>query len=171
MPTRRAFERYGLIAAADAGMARAADLDAVLEVLRAQARAIADADGVTVVRREDDMVHYVGEDAISPLWTGQRFAIQACISGLAILAGEPIAIPDIARDMRVPHSAYLSTFVQSMAMFPIGRPTPVAALGLYWRDVRPLDPDVAGFVDLLTLSANAALQRIAHQADSGSRAA
>ena len=96
----------------------------VLEMLRDSARAIALSDGVAVVRRYGDQVAYVGEDAITPLWTGQRFPIHTCISGLAMLARQPILIPDILKDPRVPLNAYLSTFVRSMAMFPIGTGEP-----------------------------------------------
>ena len=155
------FKRFRLLQQASAALSSAQTFEAILEVLRSAARRIADADGVAVVRREGDMVAYVGEDSISPLWTGQRFPIERCISGLAMLAREPIAIADIEADNRVPLSAYLATFVKSMAMFPLGTPVPVAALGLYWCEVRPLGRDVAALIGLLSQSANAAFERIA----------
>lgn len=161
MPTSLFFKRYGLLQQANDLLRGAATIGDVLETLRSQARAIADSDGVAVVRREGDQVHYVGEDAIAPLWTGQRFPMRACVSGVAILAKQPIAIPDIAADARVPHSAYLSTFVKSMAMFPLGTPTPVAALGIYWKDVRPLGQDEETLLRFLTHGANTAFERIA----------
>lgn len=125
----------------------------MLGTLRASARVIADADGVTVVKRGGDHVAYVGEDAISPLWTGQRFPIQTCVSGIAILTGEPLLVPDIANDPRVPLNLYLATFAKSLAIFPIGFGPPVAALGAYWREARPIDPEA---VSLLTVLARAA---------------
>ena len=39
------------------------------------------ADGATFVLRDGDCCYYVDEDAISPLWKGQRFPLEACISG------------------------------------------------------------------------------------------
>ncbi len=155
------FARYGLLQEASALMREARSLDAVLEVLRSKARAIGDADGVTVIRRQGDRVRYVGEDAISPLWTGQEFPIERCISGLAILERRPIAIPNVMADPRVPHSAYLSTFVRSMAVFPLGYPVPIAALGLYWREERTLPRDAEVLMGFLAQSANVAFERLA----------
>ena len=161
MATVRFFQRYRLLAEAHQQLAGAATFGDVLEVLRSHARVIADADGVAVVRRNGSFVDYVGEDAIAPLWTGQTFPIERCVSGLAMLQREAIAIPDIAQDARVPLSAYLATFVRSMAVFPLGMPAPSAALGLYWRDVRSLDEDVASLMGLLAQGANLAFQRLA----------
>ena len=165
MATTRFFERFRLLGEANALLAGARTIDEVCEVLRTQARAIAQADGVAVIRRDGDAVVYVGEDAISPLWTGQRFPIRQCVSGLAILERRPIVIPDIGADHRVPLGAYLATFVKSMAVFPLGSPAPSAALGLYWRDVRPLGRDVETLMDFLSQAANAAFEAIAIRAE------
>lgn len=171
MATVKFFERYGLLAETNQLLAAARTQGDVLEVLRAQARAIADADGVAVVRRIGDRVEYVGEDAIAPLWTGQRFPIEQCITGLAILQREPVVIPDITQDPRVPLAAYLSTFVKSMAAFPLGAPAPCAALGLYWREIRPLGRDVEALVGMLAQGANVAFERIAIRSERAGLAA
>jgi hypothetical protein len=131
-------------------LSAASDEGDAVAILRDHARVVAASDGITVVRREGDEVAYVAEDAISPLWTGQHFPMAMCISGLAIMTGEPILIPDIRNDSRVPLNAYLATFVHSMAMFPIGR---TAALGAYWKEAGPIDMDA---VELLTELADAA---------------
>lgn len=159
------FQRYGLLKEASALLERARSADEVLEILRSKARAISGADGVAVIRQEGDQVHYVGEDAISPLWSGQSFPIERCISGLAILERRSIAIPDIMADERVPYSAYLSTFVKSMAVFPLGKPVPTAALGLYWRDARPLERAVGLLMEFLTQGANATFEVLANRAE------
>lgn len=114
--------------------------DSIVDALRTSARAIAAADGITVVKRIGDEVAYIGEDAISPLWTGQSFPMRMCISGMAIAARAPIVIPDIMQDKRVPLNAYLSTFVRSMAMVPVGHGEPTLAMGAYWREARPIAP-------------------------------
>ena len=165
MSTMLFFKRFGLVQQASGQLCTARTLEEVFEILRAQARAIADADGVAVIRRDGDHVAYIGEDAISPLWTGQRFPIRRCVSGLAMLARQPIIIPDIAADDRVPLSAYLATFVRSMALFPLGRPAPVAALGCYWKEVRPLGRDVEALMGFLSQAANAAFEQIAMTAE------
>src|SRR3569833_3261460 len=94
------FERWKQMTQAIDLMTSARSADAALEILRLHARGIADADGVTIVRRIGKEVAYVGEDAISPLWTGQRFPIEQCVSGMAMLERRAIFIPDIRADPR-----------------------------------------------------------------------
>jgi GAF domain-containing protein len=113
-------------------LAAARSEEQIVTVFRRSARAIAGADGITMIRREGDRVHYIAEDAIGPLWSGQDFPIEACISGIAILENRPIIIPDIYADPRVPIEAYRPTFVRSMAMLPIGHSAPKWAMGAYW---------------------------------------
>lgn len=146
------FTRWRLLQDATAHLGRARRLDEALEVLREHARAIAQSDGVTLIRRDGDHVAYVGEDALAPLWTGQRFPIESCISGLAMLEREPILIPDIAQDPRVPMPLYLPTFVRSMAMFPLGPGQPAAAMGVYWATTAPIDLGAMQLLELLAQS-------------------
>jgi GAF domain-containing protein len=167
MSARLFFKRWSHVTEATALLATVASLEEGLEVLRARARRIAAADGVTIVRRVGDQVAYVGEDAVAPLWTGQSFPIRECVSGLAILARRPIAITDIRVDPRVPQNAYVSTFVRSMAVFPIGAREPEAALGVYWAEPREMDAGAMSMVETLTRSANAALERIAIRREAG----
>lgn len=145
---------------AGAALASATSVAEVVAALRRSARAIAGADGITVVRRIGDEVAYVDEDAIAPLWTGHRFPLRACISGLAMVQKGVVVVPDIYEDQRVPHHAYLSTFVRSMAMFPIGRDDPQMAMGAYWREARAIAPEVIERMTRLAEAAGAALERI-----------
>jgi len=87
-----------------------------------------------LVLRDGARCHYADEDAISPLWKGQRFPLSSCISGWTMLNRRPVAIPDIYADDRIPHDAYRPTFVQSLAMVPIRRLDPIGAIGNYWAD-------------------------------------
>ena len=96
------FEQRRLLTEAMARLSHATSIDELVNVLRECARTIARCDGVTVIRREGDRVAYVAEDAMTPLWAGERFPIENCISGLAILEARPIHIPDIYDDPRVP---------------------------------------------------------------------
>lgn len=146
-------------------LGNARNVEDVIALLHRHARVVAGADGITVVRREGDEVAYVTEDAIAPLWAGQRFALRTCVTGMAILAGEPIVIPDIARDPRVPLHLYLSTFVRSMAVFPVGGTAPAMALGLYWREARPPEPAALARVATLARQAGAVLDRIGRDGD------
>ncbi|QNE33054.1 GAF domain-containing protein [Sphingomonas sp. NBWT7] len=155
------FRRWGLVSKAIDALGAVWSVDAALEVLRAHTRRIALADGVCVVRRISATVLYVGEDAIAPLWTGQRFPIEQCVSGRAMIERQVILIPDIATDPRVPLNAYLSTFVASMAMIPLGSGEPFAALGLYWAQAQPIEPAALTLVETLARSANATFERLA----------
>ena len=104
----------------------------LVDIMRPAVRRLTGADGATLVLREGDSCHYVEEDAIGALWKGQRFPMAACVSGQAMMQGEPVVIGDIYADARVPHELYRPTFVRSLSMVPVGRETPVGAIGCYW---------------------------------------
>lgn len=157
------FKRWRLMSAATRRLSEAGTLEGVLEILRISARAILGCDGVAVILREGDLVHYVGEDAIAPLWSGQRFPIKSCISGIAMMERRMIIIPDIRLDPRVPLNAYLSTFVTSMAVSPIGCGEPVAAIGAYWRSTAPIEEDALTLLDMLAKGASAQVERMTDQ--------
>jgi response regulator RpfG family c-di-GMP phosphodiesterase len=86
------------------------------------------------VLRDGEFCFYADEDAIAPLWKGQRFPMEACISGWAMLNRRTAAIEDIYADPRIPHDAYRPTFVKSLVMVPIRQVAPVGAIGNYWAD-------------------------------------
>jgi hypothetical protein len=104
----------------------------IQQIVRTAARRLTGADGATFVLREGGHCYYADEDAISPLWKGQRFPLEACISGWAMLNRKPAVIEDIYADERIPHEAYRPTFVKSLAMVPIRTLAPVGAIGNYW---------------------------------------
>jgi GAF domain-containing protein len=110
----------------------ASRLQDVQDTVRTAARRAVLADGAMFVLRDRQMCFYADEDAMSPLWKGQRFALTDCISGWAMLNDEVAVVPDIERDDRVPIEAYRPTFVRSLVMVPIGHERPVGAIGVYW---------------------------------------
>lgn len=162
-------DRWSLVSDAAGRLNGARAFDTAVEILRSTARSIAQADGVTVVRREGNMVRYIAEDAISPLWTGQAFPMESCISGIAMIERSAVVIPDIRKDARVPLNAYLSTFVASMAMFPVGVGDPIAAIGAYWKDVRTPDEETIILLTTLARSAGATFEHLAIMGDIGAR--
>lgn len=113
-------------------IAAAHDLPSLMGIVRTAVRELTGADGATLVMRDDGHCHYVDEDAIGPLWKGQRFPLESCISGWTMLHAEAVVIEDIYADPRIPYAAYRTTFVKSLAMVPIGRVQPVGAIGSYW---------------------------------------
>lgn len=112
----------------------ARDLPAIMGVVRRAAREVTGADGATFVLREGNLCHYADEDAIAPLWKGQRFPLNACISGWSMLNRLPAVIEDIYADPRIPADAYRPTFVKSLAMVPIRTAAPMGAIGNYWAE-------------------------------------
>ncbi|MGZ5050990.1 MAG: ATP-binding protein [Methylobacter sp.] len=110
----------------------ARDLTTVMEIVRHAARKLTGADGATFVLRDNGKCFYAEEDAISPLWKGQRFPMSSCISGWAMINRQPAVIEDIYADSRIPADAYRPTFVRSLVMVPIRTVDPVGAIGNYW---------------------------------------
>lgn len=139
---------------------RVRSLDELVIVLRETARQIAGSDGIAVVLRDGAFCRYVAEDAVGPLWRGQRFPLEACISGWAMLNRQPAVVPDIERDPRVPAWAYKAASMRSLVMVPIGAPVPVAALGSYWCTFVEPDPDTVQRLQALADMATAALTRL-----------
>ena len=123
---------YGELVAVIQRLSLARTAEQVQEVVRTAARRLTGSDGATFVLRDGDKCHYVDEDAISPLWKGQRFPLEACISGWAMLNRRSASIPDIYLDSRIPHDAYRLTFVKSLVMVPIRSRDPIGAIGNYW---------------------------------------
>lgn len=132
----------------------------VAEVVRHLARDCCRADGATFVLREQGYCFYVDEDAIAPLWKGQRFPIETCISGWAMMHAEPAVVPDITVDERIPQAAYRPTFVKSLLMMPVGDSEPAAAIGAYWAKIhRATSAEIADLGTLAKRTAEA-LQRV-----------
>jgi GAF domain-containing protein len=142
-------------ASLDAALARLAcarELPDVQEIVRKEARALLRADGATFVLRDRQQCFYADEDAMSPLWKGQRFPIEHCISGWAMLNRRPAIVPDIEEDERIPIEAYRPTFVKSLVMVPIDVVAPVGAIGAYWARPHGASP---AELELLTELADA----------------
>jgi hypothetical protein len=124
-------------------LSMARDMATVQEIVRRSARKLAGADGATFVLKDGDKCHYVDEDAISPLWKGQKFPLSACVSGWVMANHQAVVIEDIYADSRVPHSTYRPTFVKSLVIVPIRTLDPIGAIGTYWaRHHRPGDLEV-----------------------------
>lgn len=141
-------------------LAAASDELAVASIVRSAARRLTGADGVSVVLKKGDRVHYVDEDAVGPLWKGQDFPIEACISGWAIMNRETVVIEDITGDPRIPLAAYQPTFVKSLAMAPVGLPDPIAAIGAYWATKRRPTDDEVHALETMARAASVAVENV-----------
>lgn len=141
-------------------LSMARDLDAVAEVVRHAARELVGADGATFVLRDGEQCFYRDEDAICPLWKGQRFPLQACISGWAMLNRQATVIEDIYQDERIPHAAYRPTFVKSLVMVPIRTLEPIGAIGTYWASQYRATADQIEMLQALADATSVALENV-----------
>ena len=138
----------------------ARDLPRVTEIVRAVARHLVGADGVTFVLKEDGHCYYADEDSIAPLWKGRRFPLDSCISGWVMTRREPVAITDIYQDDRVPQDAYRATFVKSLLMVPVRAEDPIAAIGAYWASEHQATSDEQRVLETLAQAASLALANV-----------
>jgi diguanylate cyclase (GGDEF)-like protein len=134
--------------------------EAVQRIARTAARALTGADGASFVLRDGDDCFYVDEDAIHPLWKGQRFKLDACISGWAMLNHQHAVIEDIYGDDRVPHEAYRPTFVKSLLVVPIRSAEPLGAIGIYWATRHRATEQEIGLARALADSTAVALENV-----------
>jgi len=139
-------------------LSQARSLDAITSIVRRAARELTDADGATFVLRDQDLCYYADEDAISPLWKGQRFPMSACISGWAMLNRQSVIIEDIYADSRIPHDAYRPTFVKSLVMMPIRTMEPIGAIGAYWASRHKATPEEVSLLQALADSTSVAME-------------
>jgi GAF domain-containing protein len=127
-------EKLKLLAETVQQLSLARDIETIIRVVRTVARKLTGADGATFVLRDNGFCYYVDEDAIGPLWKGQRFPMSACISGWAMLNKKYAVVNDIYHDSRIPVEAYSPTFVKSLVTVPIRSMDPLGAIGNYWAE-------------------------------------
>ena len=144
-------------------LAYARSLDDVVDVVRTTARNVVGAQGITIVLGEGDLCHYVAEDAIAPLWAGQKFPQASCISGWVMSHGQPAIIPDIFADDRIPHELYRETFVRSLIMMPVDTGNRPMAIGAYWAEGEEPGPLAVDLLSQLARLVGAAVRNVSLQ--------
>jgi PAS domain S-box-containing protein len=160
------------LVAASRELTASLDMEELLGRICRIARDLLHADGATFVLREGEQVHYVAEDAAEPLWKGQRFDADACVSGWAIRHRETAVVADVRDDPRVSVAGYLSTFARALAMVPVPRRDPFAALGVYWAEPHAASPTEVRCAEALADIAAIAVQnaRLFAEVEGASRA-
>ncbi len=141
-------------------LSQARTLEQIQAIVRRAARDLTHADGATFVMRDVNLCYYADEDAISPLWKGQRFPMSACISGWAMLNRQAAIIEDIYADSRIPHDAYRPTFVKSLVMMPIRTVDPIGAIGAYWATRHKATPEEVDLLQALADSTSVAIEAV-----------
>jgi signal transduction histidine kinase len=139
-------------------LSQARTVEAIQAIVRRAARELTHADGATFVLRDVNLCYYADEDAIAPLWKGQRFPMSACISGWAMLNRQAVIIEDIYADSRIPHDAYRPTFVKSLVMMPIRTVEPIGAIGAYWATRHKATAEEVNLLQALADSAAIAME-------------
>jgi putative two-component system response regulator len=156
LPLGRAGELLGAIQ----HLSLARSLPEVQEIVRTAARRLTGADGATIVLEDGDQCFYADEDAIAPLWKGQRFARATCISGWVMDHGQPATIADVSADARIRQPLYQATFVRSLAMVPIRQHEPLGAIGNYWATHHDVTPEEVQMLQALADSTAVALENV-----------
>ncbi len=141
-------------------LSRAKTFDEIADIVRKSARELTSADGATFVLREDNNCYYADENAISPLWKGQRFPMSRCVSGWVMMNAQPAIIEDIYQDPRVPIEAYRPTFVKSMLMVPIREEGPIGAIGNYWAEHHNPTPEEISILQTLANITAVAIENV-----------
>lgn len=123
------------LAAAVTALAQCRTVEDVQRVVLHAARELTGCDGATFALRDGEQCFFVDEDAVSPLWKGQRFPLDACLSGWAMRNAEPAVVPDVHSDPRAAAlDLYRGTFVKSLVVVPMRTQRPIGAVGTYWAE-------------------------------------
>jgi response regulator RpfG family c-di-GMP phosphodiesterase len=141
-------------------MSMAHGIDEIMTVLRQSVRELIGADGVSFVLRENDKCYYADEDAPAPLWKGQRFPVESCISGWAMKHAELVVIEDIYRDDRIPHATYRDTFVKSLVVVPVRNEDPVGTIEAYWAKAEPPSEEAVRLLQRIANNAAVAMTNV-----------
>jgi hypothetical protein len=135
-------------------------LEEIQEIVRVAARRLTGADGAAFVIRAGDYCYFADEDAITPMWKGQRLPLRSCIAGWAMLNGHPAAIEDIYADERVPHEPYRATLVKSVAVVPIRQHDPIGAITNFWTSRHRATASELGALQALADSTAVAMENV-----------
>ena len=151
-------------------LAAAHGMDALMAIVRHGARQLTGADGASFILRDGEDCYYADEEAIQPLWKGRRFPMSECVSGWVMQHHEPVVIPDIYMDDRVPHEIYAPTFVHGMAVVPIRTSNPLGAIGCYWSSPYEVSPFQLRLLQILSNMTAVVMENIQHELELANRA-
>lgn len=152
-----------VLAALETRLADASTVEMIATAIIRTGRTLLGCDGITFVLNENGYCHYMDEDGISPLWKGQRFPSDICVSGWVMRNRQAAVIPNIFHDARIPHDIYRRTFVKSMQMVPVGE-NGEAAIGAYWAEYHDPSDQESMVLHALARMTAAAMARVARPA-------
>lgn len=135
-PDARLIAGYERLIGVIGELSRARDLPGIMNIVTRAARDLTGADGATFVLPEGAFCHYAEENAIRPLWKGQRFPLQGSLAGWVMSRRQPAIVEDVLNDRRTPAAPYEPTFARSAVMVPVRSIEPVGSIGSYWSSPR-----------------------------------
>lgn len=141
-------------------LSMARDVPAIMEIVCSAARKLVGADGAAFVLREGERCFHADEDAITPLFKGERLPIGDCIGGWTMLNCRPAIIRDIYQDARIDHDRFRPTFVRSLIMMPIRSAAPVGAIGVYWAKIHEATKEELDLMFALADGTSAAIEAV-----------
>jgi signal transduction histidine kinase/CheY-like chemotaxis protein len=150
-------------------MSRVRDLPALMAIACKGVRAVTGADGGIFTLREGDFCRFAEEDAIAPLWKGQRGPAQTCITGWAMMNRQPAVVEDALDDPRVRAEDFQATFVRGMVVVPVRSTDPVGAIGAVWSMPRVAEAWEIRALQSMADAAAAAMESLRTRQDLESR--
>lgn len=157
---RRSIDTMEKIIVISQALVEAHDLETIMKIVRTGTRELTGSDGATFVLKDGDYCHYADEDAIQPLWKGQRFPIDECVSGWAMMNHQAAIVSDIFTDKRVPRDIYEPTFVRGMIIVPIRSDNPLGAIGCYWSTEYTVTPFQTRLLQILATMTAATMENV-----------
>lgn len=109
----------GLIAIQQAIASRGGGLQAALEAVTNERSVMPQANGVVIELRDGDQLYYAAASGASAELIGLRLPLNASLSGMSILTGQPLRCDDSEQDSRVNRLACRRVGLRSMIVVPI----------------------------------------------------
>ena len=109
----------GLIAIQHSITAAGGGLQAVLQAIVDEQSVMPQANGIVVELRDGDQLYYAAASGSSAPMIGLRLPLNASLSGMSILSGQPLQCDDSETDRRVNRAACRRVRLRSMIVVPI----------------------------------------------------
>lgn len=115
-------------------LAAAQTIENVQQIVTDAGRKLVNSDGSAIVFMDDGECYYAYENTLEPLWQGNRFPAEECISGWVMMNQQPAIIDDVYSDPRIPVEIYKPTYVKSLVMVPVTGIEVIGAIGNYFKN-------------------------------------
>ena len=109
----------GLIDLQERVRAAGSNLQAIMDAIVSEYSVMPQANGIVVELRDTDQVYYAAASGTSEALVGLRLPINASLSGMSILTGQPLYCEDSETDSRVNRAGCRRVNLRSMIVVPI----------------------------------------------------